>query len=180
MIAIETNRLLLRNYRMTDFEDIVKYFSNEEVSKYEDFYPMSEEQVRNIITEWKDMDNRLVAELKSQQNVIGSVGYWIDDEGHYCIDYDFNPGYCGKGYATEASNALVHYLFETVGISAIYGDCDVRNVSSWKLLERLGFQRISQLDNQSYKKDEIGNPILISTFLYQLEKTKYDISDKKI
>ena len=31
------------------------YFSDEEVSKYEDFYPMSEEQVRNIITEWKDI-----------------------------------------------------------------------------------------------------------------------------
>jgi ribosomal-protein-alanine N-acetyltransferase len=180
MIAIETDRLLLRNYRVTDFEDIIKYFADEEVSKYEDFYPMSEEQVRNIITEWKDMDNRLVAELKSQHNVIGSVGYWIDDEGHYCIDYDFNPRYCGKGYATEASNALIHYLFESVGISAIYGDCDVQNVSSWKLLERLGFKRISQLDNQSYKNDENGKPILISTFLYELDKAKYNKSNKKI
>ena len=27
MITIETNRLLLRNYRVTDFEDIIKYFS---------------------------------------------------------------------------------------------------------------------------------------------------------
>ncbi len=170
LISIETDRLLLRNYRVTDFEDIIKYFSNEEVSRYEDFYPMSEEQVRNIITEWKDMDNRLVAELKSKRNVIGSVGYWIDDEGHYCIDYDFNTEYCGKGYATEASNALVHYLFESMGINTIYGDCDVQNVSSWKLLERLGFQRISQFDNQSYKNDENGNPILISTFLYKLDK----------
>ncbi len=68
------------------FKDILKYFSDEEVSKFEDFYPMSEEQVRNIIAEWKDTDNRLVAELKVKQKVIGSVGYWIDDEGHYCID----------------------------------------------------------------------------------------------
>ena len=128
---------------MTDFEDIIKYFSDEEVSKFEDFYPMSEEQVRDIITEWKDMDNRLVAELKSKQNVIGSIGYWIDNEGHYCIDYDFNPEYCGQGYATEAGNALVRYLFESVGISTVYGDCDVQNVSSWKLLERLGFSRIA-------------------------------------
>ncbi len=51
MITIETDRLLLRNYRVTDFEDIIKYFSDEEVSKYEDFYPMSEEQVRDMITE---------------------------------------------------------------------------------------------------------------------------------
>ncbi len=49
-------------------------------------------------------------------------------------------------------------------------------VSSWKLLERLGFQRIRQLDNQSYKNDEIGNPILISTFLYELDKAKYNKS----
>ncbi len=38
MITIETNRLLLRNYKVTDFEDILKYFSDEEVSKFEDFY----------------------------------------------------------------------------------------------------------------------------------------------
>ncbi len=91
MILIETDRLLLRNYQVSDLDDILQYFSDEEVSKYEDFYPMSEEQVRSMITEWKDMDNRLVAELKSSQAVIGSVGYWIDEEGHYCIDYDFNP-----------------------------------------------------------------------------------------
>ena len=108
MITIETSRLLLRNYRVTDFEDIIKYFSDEEVSKFEDFYPMSEEQVRDIITEWKDMDNRLVAELKSKQKVIGSIGYWIDGEGHYCIDYDFNPEYCGQGYATEEGLIINH------------------------------------------------------------------------
>ncbi len=171
MILIETDRLLLRNYQVSDLDDILQYFSDEEVSKYEDFYPMSEEQVRSMITEWKDMDNRLVAELKSSQAVIGSVGYWIDEEGHYCIDYDFNPKFCKKGYATEAGNALVLYLFETVGVNAIYGDCDVRNESSWKLLERMGFQRIRQLDNQSYKNDENGNPIFIRTFLYELNKS---------
>ena len=147
MITIETNRLLLRNYRAADFEDIMDYFSDEEVSKFEDFYPMSEEQVRNIITEWQDMDNRLVAELKSNRKVIGSIG----------------------------GRALVQYLFESVGIRAVYGDCDVRNISSWKLLERLGFQRIKKLDNQSYKNDQTGNPILISTFLYELESSREDI-----
>lgn len=169
MVWIETENLILRNYRITDAKDVFKYFSDEEVSRYEDFYPMSELQVREMIDEWKDMDNRLVAELRPDGTVIGSIGYWIDDEGHYCIDYDFNPAYGGNGYATEAGEKLVCYLFETVGVNAIYGDCDVQNVSSWKLLERLGFQRIRQLDNQSYKNDKDGKPILISTFLYELK-----------
>lgn len=170
MVHIETERLIVRNYRTTDFHDVFAYFSNEEVSRYEDFYPMTEEQVKNIISEWKDMDNRLVAELKNKNVVIGSIGYWTDDEGNHCMDYDFNPKYGGHGYATEAGKALVRYLFETVGVGDVYADCDVNNVSSWKLLERLGFQRLQQLENQSYKEDMNGNPILISTYLYGLEK----------
>ena len=170
MIKLETERLILRNYRENDLMDIMEYFSNKEVCKYEDFYPMSEAQVRDIITEWKELDNRLVAETKATNKVIGSIGYWTDEEGHHCIDYDFNPEYGGKGYATEAAKELVRYLFEKVGVLAVYGDCDVRNKASWRLMERLGFRRMQQLNNQSYKDDENGKPILISTYLYGLEK----------
>ena len=170
MIALETERLILRNYHPSEFKDIFAYFSNEEVSRYEDFYPMSEEQVQVIIDEWKNMDNRLVAELKTHSIVIGSIGYWIDDEGHHCIDYDFNPLYQGNGYAAEAAKSLIQYLFDIVNVTAIYGDCDIENIASWKLLERLGFHRIQQLDNQSYKNDRNGNPIYICTYLYELKR----------
>lgn len=170
MIQVETERLLLRNYKATDCKDVFQYFSREEVSTYEDFDPMSEKQVEDMIDEWRDLDNRLAAVLKTTQKVIGSIGYWIDDEGHYCIDYDFNPEYYGNGYASEAGQALVSHLFETTDINAVYGDCDVRNTASWRLLERLGFRRIRQLDDQSYKKDKKGDPIRISTFLYELKR----------
>ena len=43
MVHIETPQLILRNYKITDFEDIKRYFSNEEVCRYEDFYPMSKD-----------------------------------------------------------------------------------------------------------------------------------------
>lgn len=175
MLLLETERLILRNYKEAHFSDIVKYFSNKEVSKYEDFYPMSDTEVRNIIAEWKGMDNRLVAELKSSGTVIGSIGYWKDEECHYCIDYDFNPEYGGNGYATEAGEELVCHLFESIDVSAIYADCDVRNKSSCRLLERLGFHRMQRLNNQSYKNDKNGQPILISTYLYGLEKAKWHI-----
>lgn len=79
MVHIETPQLILRNYKTTDFEDVKKYFSSEEVCRYEDFYPMSDEQVKNLLNEWSDMDNRLVVELKENGIIIGSIGYWIDD-----------------------------------------------------------------------------------------------------
>lgn len=169
MLKLETERLILRNYETEDFEDIKKYFADEEVSRYEDFDPMSDEQIKEIIEEWKTTDNRLVAEQKESGVVVGSIGYWTDEEGHHCIDYDFNPQYGGKGYATEAGEALVRHLFEK-GIDAVYGDCDVENIASWKLMERLGFHRIQRLENQSYKNDSKGNPIQISTYLYELKR----------
>ncbi len=37
MILFETERLILRNYAMGDVPAVHEYFSNEEVSRYEDF-----------------------------------------------------------------------------------------------------------------------------------------------
>ena len=176
MVILETERLIIRNYMETDFLDVYEYFSNEEVACFEDFDPMSEEDVKELISDWIEEDNRLVAELKSTKKVIGSIGYWIDEDGDYSIDYDFNPRYQKMGYVTEAGRELLNYLFHTVRIEKIYGDCDVRNEGSWKLLERLGFKRIEQLDNESYKDDRNGNPILISIYLYLLKKEEYSFN----
>lgn len=169
MVALETERLILRNYKVTDFNDVFEYFSNEEVAQYEDFYPMTRQEVREIIDDWKDKDYRLVVERKDTNKVIGSIGYWRDENGNYSIDYDFNPSFSKCGYATEAGKALIKHLFCNEKIEKLYGDCDVRNVNSWKLMERLGFLRIKETANDSYKNDMDGNPILITTYTYLIE-----------
>lgn len=169
MIRLETERLILRNYRLEDLNNIFEYFSNEAVAKYEDFYPMSKEDVNELIDEWKEKDSRLVVELKDNHKVIGSIGYFVDEDGDYSMDFDFNPSYGKMGYATEAGRELLSHLFHTVGAKEIYGDCDINNVNSWRLLEKLGFKRLKQIDNESYKDDMNGNPILISIYLYKIE-----------
>lgn len=170
MIRLETERLILRNYREEDIPVVYEYFSNIEVARYEDFAPMSMDEVRKITEEWIPLDNRLVAVRKEDMQLIGSVGYWVEEDGTHSIDYDFNPEFSERGYATEAAREVVRYLFEEKNIKVLYGDCDTRNERSYKLLERLGFQRIKQLENQSYKNDADGNPIIISTYLYKLAK----------
>ena len=70
MVLLETARLLLRNYKEEDFSDVMSYFSSEEVSRYEDFYPMSEAQVKKIISEWKDMDNQSYKNDDNNQPII--------------------------------------------------------------------------------------------------------------
>ncbi len=41
--------------------------------------PGAGKQVRNMIDEWHDMENRLAAVIRTTQNVTGSVGYWVDE-----------------------------------------------------------------------------------------------------
>lgn len=79
MIQLETERLILRNYKEEDFPFVYEYFSNEEVARYEDFQPMSRNKVREIIEEWIPFDNRLVVVRKEDKRLIGSVGYWVEE-----------------------------------------------------------------------------------------------------
>lgn len=167
MIMLETERLVLRNYTMNDIPAVHDYFSNEDVARYEDFYPMTMEEVKKELTEWKDMDNRMAVQLKESGELIGSVGYWVDDNGKYSIDYDFNPKFQNKGYATEAAKEVIRHLTEDLHIKEIYGDCDERNTDSSNLLLRLGFKKIYKNENASYKNDAAGNSIIITVNVYQ-------------
>jgi RimJ/RimL family protein N-acetyltransferase len=44
------------------------------------------------------------------------------------------------GYAFEAASSIIHYAFELTGLDQIVGITDVPNVSSWRVLERLGMR----------------------------------------
>ena len=170
MIFFETERLILRNYTMDDVPAVHEYFSNEEVSRYEDFWPQTVEDVTEGLSEWKDMDNRMAVVLKETGELIGSVGYWDDEEDgetEYSIDFDFNPRFWHRGYAFEAAKEVVRHLTEDLHVQEIYGDCDERNTASSRLLERLGFQLIETVDD-AYKEDADGNPIMIKSRVYKL------------
>ena len=45
-VMLETDRLILRRYCESDFEDLYEYLSDEEVVKYEPYKPMNVEEVK--------------------------------------------------------------------------------------------------------------------------------------
>ncbi len=175
MILLQTERLTPRNYSMDDVPAVHEYFSNEEVSRYEDFWPQTMEDVAQGLSEWKDMDNRMAVILTETGELIGSVGYWVDEQAgnpEYSIDFDFNPRFWHKGYALEAAMEVVRHLTEDLGVKQILGDCDERNTASAKLLERLGFCLIDTVDD-SYKEDEDGRPIMINCSRIQAQRLRF-------
>lgn len=59
----------------------------------------------------------------------GEIGYWIAD------------GATGKGYATEATAAIADFAFATMGLRRIEIIVSDGNPRSWRIPEKLGFER---------------------------------------
>ena len=65
----------------------------------------------------------------SKDDNIRGVGWIID------------PKYQHQGYATEAANGMLEFMFNDGDISEIKTSAAIVNPASWKLMEKLGFER---------------------------------------
>ena len=74
--------------------------------------------------------------LYDQQPIIGVCGFVVISQLQ--LLYAFLPAYWGRGYATEASRAVVDYGFREAGMTEIVAAADEPNTSSFGVMERLG------------------------------------------
>lgn len=58
---------------------------------------------------------------------------------YYDLGYRFTQKYWGKGYATEASAALMDYAFNKLKIPCVYALIEADNLKSRRVLEKIGF-----------------------------------------
>lgn len=63
------------------------------------------------------------------------------------IGFAFLPEFCGKGYAFEAASAVLHFGYSSLKLKRIVGLTSAGNVSSIKLLNKLGlrFEKLVKL-----------------------------------
>uniref|UniRef100_UPI0037C62E48 GNAT family N-acetyltransferase n=1 Tax=Phenylobacterium sp. TaxID=1871053 RepID=UPI0037C62E48 len=75
--------------------------------------------------------------------VIGSIRLGLKAPGHRTADFghSYHRAYWRQGYAAEAARALFAVGFGDLGLHRIWATADVRNVASWRLLEKLGMRR---------------------------------------
>lgn len=171
-VMLETDRLILRRYCESDFEDLYEYLSDEEVVKYEPYKPMNVEEVKGNLTWRISTDEMIAVELKSSGKMIGNIYLGNRDFESKEIGYVFNKAYWGMGYAKESCNAIIDCCFSK-GVHRIFAECEPVNSNSWRLLESLGFEREAHLkQNVYFWKDENDNPIWKDTFIYSLLNDK--------
>ena len=162
----ETERLILRRYIADDLSDLYEYLSDEEVVRYEPYKPMSLAETKDNLNWRMSTDEMIAVELKETYKMIGNIYLGKRDFNSLELGYVFNQKFWGKGYAKEGCEAMIKHSFAN-GIHRIFAECDPMNISSWKLLESLGFEREAHLkQNVYFRTDEQGQPIWKDTYIY--------------
>lgn len=129
---IETERLLLRQFREEDWTDLHHYYSSEDATRYTTGRAFSEGEtwrtLCGMIGHWQlRRYGPYALEEKSSGTVIGVAGFWYpNDWPSPEIKWALAPAYWGKGFASEAARAVqkagVEYLPDLSLISFICKD----------------------------------------------------------
>lgn len=138
---IATERLIVRKFTEGDFQDLFEYLSLESIYEYEPGGPINLEEAKCLSKERAVTENFYVVELATEHKMIGHLYFQQQEPKDFMtweIGYIFNPSYHGKGYASEASKALVAYAFENFKAHRIVGHCNPNNIASCKVLENAG------------------------------------------
>lgn len=176
---METERLILRRYKIDDLMDFYEYISNETVVQYEPYKPMTFAQAERELNNRIASDAFIAVELKDSHKMIGNIYLGKQEFNTLEIGFVFHHSYGKKGYATEACRSVIAESFER-GIHRIIANCDPENKNSWGLLERLGFSNEGYMrQNVYFWMDTEGKPIWKDTMIYSLINIK-DFQAEKI
>lgn len=164
--ALKTERLILRRYITSDFQDLYEYLSDPEAVKYEPYKPMTAEEVKSNL-EWRIKSEEMIAvQLANTNKMIGNIYLGKRDFNSLELGYIFNRNYWGNGYAAESCAALISLSFSK-GIHRIYAECDPDNKKSCRLLENIGFEKEAHFKkNIFFFSDDNGKPIWKDTYIY--------------
>ncbi len=148
-IILRTARLALRPFDAGDVPAFHEYMSDPDFGRYTSLLPISLEQAQETI------DGIVRAQAASDVLPLGFAialrgeGFLIgncrlkrdrDDPDQADIAYFLNRRHWGRGYATEATQALINYGFEELGLERIFGLCVPENVPSQRVMEKAGMQ----------------------------------------
>ena len=166
-LHLESPRLILRSFQDSDLESFLAYRNDPEVAKYQSWnvpYPRENgiqfvDLMKMISPTSQGEWYQVAVELKSTGEMIGDVAFCtlLYDQQQALVGYSLARPFWHQGFAFEAVGCLLKYLFEERGLHRVIAECDVENIASWKLLEKLGFRREAHLVENVYFKGKYGS-----------------------
>jgi ribosomal-protein-alanine N-acetyltransferase len=174
---IETRRLCIRSFREEDWKAVHAYSADPEVMRFVPGELPSEEETRDAIRSWMNgqTDNPphydFAVTVPPDNSVIGWCCIQISSSDKRLgeLMYAFNRNFWRKGYAIEATQAIVNYGFSELKLHRIFATCRPENIGSWRILEKLGMQREGLLRENIWIRDSWYSSYLYAIIDYEWE-----------
>lgn len=138
---IITERLILRPITEADAPDVFEWVSDPAANKFMP-YPLYQniDQVKEWIGQIKDEDNLFGFVLKDTEKVIGSGSVkFKSEENAYELGYNLNRAFWNRGFATEASKAVIKWAYENMGAREFVARHANANLASGNVIRKCGF-----------------------------------------
>lgn len=150
--VLDTRRLRLRLPTLEDAAGVAAYASDPDVSRYVSWpthrsLADAESFLRYAIgaVETGHERNWVIVE-RATSAVAGTVGLRV--QGHRMeLGYALARRWWGQGFATEAAEAVVAWALAQPTVRRVWAVCDVDNVASARVLEKIGMHREGRLAN---------------------------------
>lgn len=192
--TIETKQLILKAQTIDEQKYLWSVLMIPEVNKY---YLTVPTFLREKLKDWNEQEKYYIEDMKhANDNDVYRWSVFLKETGecigrvscHEAHDEDKNitdpsirgvgwfidPKYQGHGYCMEAAKAMVDYMFDEVGINEIRTGAAIVNRPSWRIMEKLGFEKIDKTHMVQYTYlDE-----LVEDYQFILTKEMY-YSNKK-
>ena len=175
-MQFETDRLVLREFTARDVPAVLAYQSD---PRYLRLYPWTQrtrqdvaEFVQMFISQQKQRPRtkfQLAVELKDTFQLIGTCGIRMASANAHQADigYELAPEQWGRGYATEAARALLHFGFTELRVHRIWSWCIAENTGSVRVLEKLGMRREGRLRDNEYFKGRWWDTLQFAILEYE-------------
>jgi RimJ/RimL family protein N-acetyltransferase len=162
-VPLETPSLVLRELATDDGPAVHEYASDAEVVRYLDWGPSTVDETAQFLAVARTAREalprtvyHLAIVLRATGNLVGGCRIEIRSAANGVGDlgYVLARPHWGRGYATEATRALVGFGFEQLALHRIWATCDVRNAASARVLEKIGMEREGLLRHSVRRKGE--------------------------
>ncbi|MBD3922156.1 GNAT family N-acetyltransferase [Paenibacillus sp. PR3] len=166
----ETKRLVLRQLNLDDAADVFDYFARDEVTQFYDLATFTEQrQAEELIQQWNNRYMRSEGirwgiTLRGEDRVIGTCGFhsWSQEHNKIEVGYELTPEYWQQGIMSEALKAVIAYGFEHMKLNRIEAHIDPDNISSRKLLQKVGLTEEGTLRDYYFEKNQYVDAVVFS------------------
>ncbi|HZR39312.1 MAG TPA: GNAT family N-acetyltransferase [Ktedonobacteraceae bacterium] len=178
-MRITTSRLYLREFEMVDLPAVHQYESDPEVVRYVSYGPYTEEECCKDLafhvahqSEQPRTFFHLAIILRSEDHLIGWCGLQITNRQlrEAEIGYALHRHYWGKGYMTEAAQAMLEYGFARHNLHRIFGTCHPENHASVRVMQKIGMRMEGHLRENRWSKGAWRDSLLYAILDHEWQK----------